>query len=204
MELKEKRMKAFVGCCIVAALGLAVVAIAAETPTSAPASSTAVDQALAALKNVEKAYTAKDTDKASAELAKAQTAVGTLSATSQPAGCPTTEQLDNAKKALADLKAAIAGKDDKVFADAMAKATKAVTALKTTATSAPAVSDKIINKVCPMMGDPVDPDKVSDKLTRTYKGYKIGFCCSACPPQWDKLTDEQKDKKLQQMLKEKD
>jgi hypothetical protein len=46
------------------------------------------------------------------------------------------------------------------------------------------------------MGSAIDPAKVPDSLTRDYKGQKVGFCCGACPPAWDKLTPEQKDAKL--------
>ena len=50
---------------------------------------------------------------------------------------------------------------------------------------------KIVNARCPIMGgNPVAA------LTRDYNGQKIGFCCSGCPAQWDKLTDAEKDAKL--------
>jgi hypothetical protein len=53
------------------------------------------------------------------------------------------------------------------------------------------------NTKCPIMGTPIDPAKVPESLTRTYKDQKIAFCCPMCLPQWDKLTDAQKDTKLQ-------
>jgi hypothetical protein len=55
---------------------------------------------------------------------------------------------------------------------------------------------KVVNVRCPITGNKIDPDKVPADLTREWKGQKIGFCCAACPPAWDKLTDEQKQAKL--------
>ncbi len=54
----------------------------------------------------------------------------------------------------------------------------------------------LANTKCPIMGTPIDPAKVTESLTRDYKGQKVAFCCAMCPPQWDKLTDAQKDAKL--------
>ena len=53
------------------------------------------------------------------------------------------------------------------------------------------------NTKCPIMGSTINPSKVTEGLTRVYKGKKIAFCCGGCPGQWDKLTDAQKDAKLQ-------
>ncbi len=55
---------------------------------------------------------------------------------------------------------------------------------------------KIVNATCPIMGSKLDPNKVPSKLTRMYKGKKIGFCCAGCPSAWDKLNDHQKQQKL--------
>ena len=61
---------------------------------------------------------------------------------------------------------------------------------------------KVINVKCPIMGGKVDPEKVAQKLTREFKEQKIGFCCGMCPMKWDKLTDEQKQAKLEKLKKE--
>jgi len=53
------------------------------------------------------------------------------------------------------------------------------------------------NTKCPIMGGAIDPAKVPESLTRVYKGKEIAFCCAMCPGQWDKLTDAQKDARLQ-------
>lgn len=56
---------------------------------------------------------------------------------------------------------------------------------------------KFVNVRCPIMaGNAIDPAKVTAKLTRTYKGKKVAFCCNGCPVKWDKLTDEEKHAKL--------
>jgi hypothetical protein len=59
-----------------------------------------------------------------------------------------------------------------------------------------AEADKVVNARCPIMGNKIDPGNVPDDLTREWKGKKIGFCCAACPPKWDKLSDEEKQEKL--------
>lgn len=59
---------------------------------------------------------------------------------------------------------------------------------------------KIVNAKCPKIGNPIDPAKDTDKLTRYYKGKKVGFCCAGCPTAWDKLTDVEKETKLSKVL----
>ncbi len=55
---------------------------------------------------------------------------------------------------------------------------------------------KTVNTMCPIMGTKLDPSKVTASLTRTYNGKKIGFCCAGCPIAWDKLSAEEKAKKI--------
>jgi pectinesterase len=59
---------------------------------------------------------------------------------------------------------------------------------------------KVVNSVCPIEGTKIDPTNVPDSQIRTYKGKKVGFCCTMCPTVWDKLSDEEKDAKLQAAL----
>ena len=54
----------------------------------------------------------------------------------------------------------------------------------------------VVNATCPITGGALNPDDVPGKLTRVYKGQKIGFCCDGCPEAWDKLTDAEKDAAL--------
>lgn len=58
------------------------------------------------------------------------------------------------------------------------------------------VKPRFANIRCPIMGSPVNPDKVDGNLIRDYKGEKLAFCCGGCPGQWDKLTDAEKDARL--------
>ena len=55
---------------------------------------------------------------------------------------------------------------------------------------------KMINARCPIMGTKLDAKNVPQNLTRMYMGKKVGFCCGGCPGQWDKLSVEEKAKKL--------
>jgi len=54
----------------------------------------------------------------------------------------------------------------------------------------------IVNARCPIMGTQLDPAKVPAELTREFRGQKVGFCCGGCPAAWDKLTDQDKQAKL--------
>jgi hypothetical protein len=54
----------------------------------------------------------------------------------------------------------------------------------------------VVNTTCPITGGALSPDGVVERLTRDYKGQKIGFCCDGCPETWDKLTDAEKDAEL--------
>ncbi|MCE5279635.1 MAG: hypothetical protein ABFD92_09445 [Planctomycetaceae bacterium] len=52
------------------------------------------------------------------------------------------------------------------------------------------------NTKCPMMGSKINPAKVTAALTREFKGQKVAFCCGGCPAAWDKLSDADKQTKL--------
>lgn len=58
------------------------------------------------------------------------------------------------------------------------------------------VKPQFVNSRCPIMGSPINRDRVDPSLTRDYNGQKIAFCCGGCPSAWDKLTDTQKQAKL--------
>ncbi len=58
------------------------------------------------------------------------------------------------------------------------------------------VKPKFANVRCPLMGSPINPDKVTKDLIRDYKGEKIAFCCAGCPAAWDKFSDTVKAAKL--------
>jgi len=63
-----------------------------------------------------------------------------------------------------------------------------------------AVKVTVVNARCPMLGTVLQPDLVPEGLVRVFKGQKVGFCSPACLPAWDKLTDEQKQAKLQAVM----
>jgi len=54
----------------------------------------------------------------------------------------------------------------------------------------------VVNGTCPITGGALGQDGVVARLTRDYKGQKIGFCCDGCPESWDKLTDAEKNAAL--------
>lgn len=98
--------------------------------------------------------------------------------------------IDAAMKALESGDHATAAKE-------LANARKLLEAVQKEAATANAAPAGFANTKCPIMGSRINPAKVTEALTRVYKGKKIAFCCGGCPGQWDKLTDAQKDAKLQ-------
>ncbi len=58
------------------------------------------------------------------------------------------------------------------------------------------VKPKFVNDRCPIMGSPINPEKVAKNLIRDYKGQKVAFCCAGCPSKWDKLSAAEKEAKL--------
>ena len=57
-------------------------------------------------------------------------------------------------------------------------------------------SPKFVNARCPLMGSTIKPEKVTEALTRTFKGETVAFCCGGCPGAWDKLSEADKAAKL--------
>lgn len=55
------------------------------------------------------------------------------------------------------------------------------------------------NAKCPIMGNKINPEQVTGELTRTFQGEKVAFCCAGCPAQWDKLSEQQKQAKLEKV-----
>lgn len=62
------------------------------------------------------------------------------------------------------------------------------------------IGPKFVNATCPMMGSPIEADKVTDDLIRVYQGKRIAFCCDGCPQKWDDLSRVQKVAKLAESM----
>ena len=52
------------------------------------------------------------------------------------------------------------------------------------------------NTKCTIMGNVINPEKVTADLIKEYKGQKVALCCAGCPEKWDALSDEDKAAKL--------
>jgi hypothetical protein len=89
---------------------------------------------------------------------------------------------------------AIEAGDNKTALAELQKAQKTLAAIKEAI--AKCKKSEFVNDSCPIMGTPIEPDKVTKDLIRDYKGQKVAFCCKQCPSAWDKLTDAEKDAKL--------
>lgn len=61
-----------------------------------------------------------------------------------------------------------------------------------------------VNERCPISGKTIDMTNRPKDCTRIYKGMKVGFCCPNCPPEWDKLTDTEKEAKLKASMPSKE
>ena len=103
---------------------------------------------------------------------------------------------DAAAKALKKAQALLAPPAGTPAKDAMA-AGKPVKA--TPAPAAPA-DGAVANARCPIMGGKLDRANVPGRLTVTFRGRKVGFCCGGCPAQWAQLSEAEKAKKLQTAL----
>jgi hypothetical protein len=52
----------------------------------------------------------------------------------------------------------------------------------------------MVNSRCPMMPDhPLGGKKM---VTTAYNGKTVGFCCAGCVPEWNKLSDAEKQARL--------
>ena len=95
--------------------------------------------------------------------------------------------IDKAKKALAS------GDRRTVLAE-LNKAQEMLVAIR--AALGRHVKPQFANNLCPIMGAPINAERVTKNLIRDYKGQRIAFCCAGCPATWDKLADAQKQAKL--------
>lgn len=57
-----------------------------------------------------------------------------------------------------------------------------------TQTDAPTTDTTPVNSLCPIMGHQI----AETGSTTTWKDQTIGFCCKACLPKWDDLSDDEK------------
>lgn len=57
-----------------------------------------------------------------------------------------------------------------------------------------------VNTKCPISGKSIDRMNCPKEHTCMYKDMKIGFCCPNCQPEWNKLTDAEKDAKLKDAM----
>jgi hypothetical protein len=89
---------------------------------------------------------------------------------------------------------AITSGDDKAALSELLKAQESVDTIEQALGKH--IEPQFANTKCPIMGSPINPEKVSDNLIRDYKGQKVAFCCGGCPATWDKLSDAEKESKL--------
>ena len=120
----------------------------------------------------------------------------------QSVAVPSVADVDAAIAAVELAKKAIAANDLKAAQAALNKAMSILDAIKKAMTVAVSKSP-FVNAYCPIMGSKIDPNKTPDSLAREYKGMKVAFCCPVCPPQWDKLSDAEKDAKLKAAMEKK-
>jgi len=59
----------------------------------------------------------------------------------------------------------------------------------------------IVNPKCPVMGTAMEK-AIPEKMTRMYKGQRIGFCCEVCLGKWDRMTDAEREPIVKQAMGE--
>jgi hypothetical protein len=59
---------------------------------------------------------------------------------------------------------------------------------------------KVVNSFSPITYNRIDPNNVPPEYMRTFKGQIVGFCCANCVAQWDRLTDEQRQERLDKAM----
>jgi hypothetical protein len=108
--------------------------------------------------------------------------------------CPRCTAIDEAAAAIDAARKAVESGDKEMALKQLDAAKARLAACKAPA-SRPAGA--FINRRCPIMtGSAIDPDKVPPELTREFKGQKVAFCCPSCLTAWDKLSDKEKQDKL--------
>lgn len=55
----------------------------------------------------------------------------------------------------------------------------------------------VSNEYCPITGNRIDPRNVSASLTREFRGQRLGFCVAASPDLWDKLSEAERETRLE-------
>ena len=173
------RVSSPAGCPLAEKAGLA----AATDPAVAPAAAPGMCKACA-------------TSGGMCGMCKAKTAAGTCGTMC----AARTQGLAQVKDAIESARAAVEKGDTATALTHLDKAHKMVTTMhqRMAATATPAPT--FVNARCPMMGSKIDPAKVPESLTREHKGRKVAFCCGGCPGAWDKLTNDQKQEKLDKVL----
>lgn len=116
-------------------------------------------------------------------------------------------KLGELKASIDAAKVAADAGDAKAAAAELAKAQALVTAMQDmhkamiAKPAAAAADGQVINAKCPIMGTKLDPAKVPAELRRVFNGQTVGFCCAGCPAAWDKLSDAEKQAKLDASMK---
>lgn len=104
-------------------------------------------------------------------------------------------EISNVKKAVENAIAAIDKLDPTTARRELEEAEKILTNLQIKMQQQQKMMQReCANDRCPITGKDIEQDT---EFSRMHKGMKVCFCCPACPPQWDKLSDEEKDAKLQ-------
>lgn len=67
-------------------------------------------------------------------------------------------------------------------------------------TSHPAPTTKYANVNCPISGEKIQPANLPPGLVRQFKGCNVAFSSEANAQQWDKLSDQDKQQKLNKVL----
>jgi hypothetical protein len=58
----------------------------------------------------------------------------------------------------------------------------------------------LVNSRCPMTGNAINANDISRDMTANFDGQTVGFCCAQCVSEWEQLSDEEKQDRLDDVM----
>ena len=54
----------------------------------------------------------------------------------------------------------------------------------------------LVNSRCPITGNAINTNNISSDMTANFQGQNIGFCSAQCVSEWEQISDEEKQDRL--------
>jgi hypothetical protein len=59
---------------------------------------------------------------------------------------------------------------------------------------------QLVNSRCPMTGNAINASDISRDMTANFQGQTVGFCSDECVSEWEQLSDEEKQDRLDDVM----